>query len=417
MIKSKGIQISGLIVAMLLVSMAFMPAVSAEVEFCATSEKEMTVGDAEIMCLDPDMEDPDMDFPELNINPSYSHIRLKPGSSNEITVTVENKDNKTIRLEPRVVASPYSENIIDQSWINITPASKDIEPDAKQKFNIKVNIPEDADIGSFAAEIIFTDDVQTTPEEQYSPYINTMQLDLFVWTPPKVLILTPYIVELVEPGQEYDYEIKLKNVADMDIAIDPKISENEWLYPAFEKDAITITAPSTVKAGETAVINVHLEVPDDAKGAYDGAIDLNIDDPSMDEWPGQVQLNFEVWIQPDEPYIKKFTTSTEGPITIEVSSSDYLYNMRKGETSFDVELEDGSGKVELDLIKKTYSGTVRIGAAFDSPWIDGEGFYNDASGVYVETYEAPGAIGEWTLGILPINTQWFDYSITIGASE
>ncbi|MDY0386243.1 MAG: hypothetical protein RBT65_03760 [Methanolobus sp.] len=429
MIKSKGIQISGLILTILFVSMAFISAVSAEVELYSISEEKMIVDDTEIVL------DPDMDFAKLNINPRHSRMQLKPGSSDEITVTVINKDNKTITLEPKAVASPYEENIFDQRWISITPASKDIEPDAKQEFTIKVNIPEHADIGDYGIEITFTDDVLATPyPAPYPQYINSMHLYIDVWTPPKVQIQTPYLSDRVEAGEEYDYEIKLKNVADMDIAIDPKISDNQWNYygpynmagPAFEDDAITITGPSTVKAGDTAVVNVHIEVPDDAKGAYNGAINLNIDDPSINEWEGQVQLNFNVWTQPDEPYIKKFITSTEGTITIEVSSNEFNYGRwmgagsqnEKAEASFDVELEDVSGKVELDLIKTTYSGTVTLGASEFPPWeIDGVGIYNDAAEVYVQTYEAPGAIGEWTLGILPVNTERFDYSITIGAVE
>lgn len=431
MMESKGIRTGGLIVAMLLVSMAFMPAVSAmEVEMYATSEQDMIVVD------DVAMFDSDMDFAKLKINPRHSNTQLKPGSSDKITVTVTNKDNKTITVEPRLVASPYEENTFEESWVSITPASKDLEPDAKQEFTIKMNIPQDADIGNYGTRIAFTDDVMPTPyATPYPEYVNAMHLYVDIWTLPKIQIQMPYLGDRVEAGDEYDYEIKLKNVADKDIAIDPKISDNNrWHHygpygtmgPAFEDDAITITAPSTVKAGETAVVKVHLEVPDDAKGGYNGAIDLNIDDPSIREWDGQVEMNFEVWTQPSEPYTKMFTTRTDGPITIEVSSNDYNYGRWMGavsqneedEVSFDLALECKSGKAELNLVKTTYSGTVSLGASDFPPWeMDGAGIYHDAVEVYVETYETPGAIGEWTLGILPINTERFDYSITIGDVE
>ncbi|KKH45133.1 hypothetical protein EO93_14535 [Methanosarcina sp. 1.H.A.2.2] len=436
MIESKGIRIGELIVAMLLVSIAFMPAVSAiEVEAHPVPNSGMIMVDEVVTVTSDTGFNPDTDFAKLKINPRHSNTQLKPGSSDEITVTVTNKDNKTITVEPRVVLSPYMENIFEESWVTVTPARKDIEPDAKQEFTIKVNIPQDADIGNYGTDIAFTDDVMPTPyPTPYPQYINVMHLYVDVWTPPKIQIQTPYLNDRVKAGDEYDYEIKLKSVADRDIAIDPKMSEDNQRYygpygtggPAFDDDAITITGPSIVKAGETAVVKVHLEVPDDAKGRYNGAIDLNIDDPSIREWDGQVQMNFEVWTQPSEPYTKTFTTRTDGPITIEVSSNDHNYGMwmgagsqnEKDEASFDLALEGESGDVELNLVKTTYSGTVSLGASDFPPWeMDGAGIYHGAIEVYTETYEAPGAIGEWKLDILPANTEQFNYLISIGAVE
>lgn len=376
----------------------------------------------------------EMNLTRLQVNPRYSDMQLKPGESDKITVTVTNKDNKTVTSVPAVVIPPYSEFIFERSWVTITPASADIEPDAKQEFTIEVNIPANADIGIYGAQIAFTEDVPTPYPTPYPKYINTMQLSVNVWTPPNIQIQTRYINDRVEAGTEYDYEIKLKNIADNDIAIDPKISENNrYMYdgpygmmsPAFEADSITITAPNVVKAGETAVVSVHLTVPDGAKGRYSGAIDLNIDDPSIREWDGQVGMNFEVWTQPTTPYTKAFTARTGDPITIEVSSNQYDYGGWMGATtrsekepSFDLALEGPSGEVDLALIKTTYSGSVSLGMYDFPPWeMDSAGIYRDAGTRYVETYRAPGAAGEWTLGILPENTERFDYTITIGPSE
>jgi hypothetical protein len=86
--------------------------------------------------------------------------------------------------------------------------------------------------------------------------------------------------------------------------------------------------------------------------------------------------------------------------------------------SFDLELENGSGNVELKLIRTTYGGTVSLGASSYPPWeIDSAGIYQETLESYVETYETSGAVGEWTLNILPINIEEFDYLITIGDSE
>ncbi|MCK4938460.1 MAG: hypothetical protein KAR85_07640, partial [Methanosarcinales archaeon] len=188
------------------------------------------------------------------------------------------------------------------------------------------------------------------------------------------------------------------------------------------------TAPSVVKAGETAIVNVHLEVPDDSKGSYNGEINLNINDPSIREWEGQVQMNLEVWTQPTEPYTKTFTTGTDDTIMIEISSnpfSEYAIAMWMDtntqdmkEPSFDVTLEGESGEVEMTLVKTTYSGSVSLGMSSLPPWeIDSTGIYQDISSSYVEKYSAPGAAGDWTLGILPGNADMFSYTITFGPGE
>ncbi|MCD4841370.1 MAG: DUF916 domain-containing protein [Methanosarcinales archaeon] len=382
--------------------------------------------------------DMEMDFARLQINPGHSNMQIKPGNSDEVTVTVSNKDNETITAAPFVSVVPYSDNLFEESWVTITPVSADIAPDAKQEFVIEVNIPQDADIGYYSTSIAFTEDVMPTPyPTPYPDYLNSMHFSVDVWTPPKIQIQTPFLHGRVESGENYDYEIKLENVADKDISIDPKIDDNNRMYDygpfgmmssAFEDDAITINAPSVVKAGETVIVNVHLEVPDDSKGNYNGAIDLNIDDPSIREWDGQVQMNFDVWTQPTDPYIKTFTTRTDGPVTIEISSnpfSEYAYAMWMGadtqdkkEPSFDVTLEDDSGEVEMTLVKTTYSGSVSLGMSNFPPWeVDSTGIYQDLSSSYIEEYSAPCEAGDWTLGILPGNADMFSYTITFGPGE
>jgi hypothetical protein len=382
--------------------------------------------------------DMEMDFARLQINPGHSNMQIKPGNSDEVTVTVSNKDNETITAAPFVSVVPYSDNLFEESWVTITPVSADIAPDAKQEFVIEVNIPQDADIGHYSTSIAFTEDVMPTPyPTPYPDYLNSMHFSVEVWTPPNIQIQTPFLHGRVESGENYDYEIKLENVADKDISIDPKIDDNNRMYDygpfgmmssAFEDDAITITAPSVVKAGETVIVNVHLEVPDDSKGNYNGAIDLNIDDPSIREWDGQVQMNFDVWTQPTDPYIKTFTTRTDGPVTIEISSnpySEYAYAMWMGadtqdkkEPSFDVTLEGDSGEVEMTLVKTTYSGSVSLGMSNFPPWeVDSTGIYQDLSSSYIEEYSAPCAAGDWTLGILPGNADMFSYTITFGPGE
>ncbi|MBN1134493.1 MAG: hypothetical protein JXA38_06225 [Methanosarcinaceae archaeon] len=420
--------ITQIVLGLLVISILTVPNAAAEVPVSKTVTVE------EKMIASDNM---DVDFSRIKINPPYSNMQIKPGNSDEVTVTVTNKNNETITVAPFVSISPYSENFFEESWVTITPVSVDIAPDAKQEFVIKVNIPQDVDIGYYYTSIAFTEDVMPTPYPNLYPnYVNSMSFSVDVWTPPNIQIMTPYISGRVESGETYDYEIKLKNIADKDISIDPKIDDNNRMYDyygsystvysALEDDAITITAPSVVKAGETAIVKVHLEVPDNAKGRYNGVIDLNIDDPSIREYEGQVQMNFIVWTQPLTPYEKSFTSNIDALITIRLNSQQNSYDRWMGtntqkdeELSFEKTLIDPSGnEVEMTLIKTTYGGTVNIGMYDSPPWeMDSEGIYQEVQTSYSEIYTAPGLVGDWTLKVLPLNAETFSYSIMMESSE
>nr|QNO44371.1 hypothetical protein CAHJBFHG_00007 [Methanosarcinales archaeon ANME-2c ERB4]QNO45783.1 hypothetical protein HJDPDKJO_00007 [Methanosarcinales archaeon ANME-2c ERB4]QNO47209.1 hypothetical protein ADAEDOLL_00015 [Methanosarcinales archaeon ANME-2c ERB4]QNO47244.1 hypothetical protein FPGOGKGP_00003 [Methanosarcinales archaeon ANME-2c ERB4] len=380
------------------------------------------------------------DMPELNltilrINPDWYNTELMPGDSCEITVAVTNPNNETVSVDPMIIEDPYSEHIFDEDWITITPSAAELEPDGgKKKFTITIAIPDDADLGYYGVMIAFTDDAKPYPEPQpYPSYINTLNLDVEVWKPPVVQILPDYIDDRVESGKWYDYAITLKNTGDEDIAIDPELADvgrYGWYntVPAFGGDAITIDAPSSVPANGTATVGVHLEVPAGAKGRYDGGINMGIDDPSMGRWGGEggeVDLHFEVWAQPTEPFIKAFVTETDSPITILVKSSQNKWfgacriddgDRGDCEPYFDLTLEGPAGTATLAPTLITYHGSVRLSGILKyAPGTVGiDEVYNEDYTSYTEEYLANGTIGNWELGILPHYAEEFEYTIGIG---
>ncbi|WP_269850931.1 COG1470 family protein [Methanosarcina horonobensis] len=205
----------------------------------------------------------------------------------------------------------------------------------------------------------------------YPKFPGTMQLNLQVWIPPTVQILTPYVNDLVEAGETYTYEIKLRNTGSKDVSISPEFTEGgdviyyDSVSPyggaayAFENDAISIEAPEEVKAGQTAVVKMTLKVPADAKGSYSGNLDLNIDDPGIREYEGKIYLNFRILPIPEEPYETTFKTTDSGNISIEVRAYQYGYSLytaggnRDLAPSFEVNLIDPSGKkITPDLVSK-----------------------------------------------------------------
>lgn len=372
---------------------------------------------------------------KLVVKPSYSNIRLQPGESREVKVTVTNRGNETVSINPTMVIQPYTENYLKDEWVTVTPQAFELAPDAKQQFVVKVSIPKNADIGYYYASMVFGkfDDQNYT---RYPVYGGSMEMSIDVWTPPSVQISTTHINDRVEAGKGYDYEIKITNVGKQDISMDPEVLMNSVYYAEamssisydsgasnvlLDESSVTINAPSIIKAGETATVKVHLDVPGDATGSFSGTLDLGIDDSALRDWEGQVQLYFTVWEKPSEPFVKEFTTTTEGTMRIEITTTIYDYGLYGSSTSgslspsFQVSMRQGSQQVDMQLVGSTTRGQVVYGSGYIKPLASPGSFgYQDTSTIYTEVYEVSGAAGEWTLSILPVNTDNFEYSITTG---
>lgn len=405
-------------------------------------------------------------FPEyqkITVDPAYKYLQMKPGDSETFTVSVTNNENKKIDLKPRILITPYTQYFMNESWISINPSEKSLKSGEKEEFEVKVSIPKDANVGSYAVLVAFTDKV---PEGDvagiYPNFPGTMQLNVQVWIPPIVQILTPYVNDLVEAGKDYTYVIKLRNTGDKDIAISPKLTEGGVIYygatsssvssssasssrvplltgsgQALGNEAITIEAPETIKAGQTDVVKLKLAVPANAKGTYSGSLDLHIDDPGLGNG-GSIPLNFRILPVLKEPYETTFEARTNDPITVEVKAYQYGYGLYTAggnhdiTASFNVSLKDPSGKEVKPVLVNTKSiGSVSIvddtypqprplleksSNVVGSTGISNQGSYQGGTTTFVETYTTPGAAGKWTLSILPKNTDNFEYSVTIGAA-
>ena len=246
---------------------------------------------------------------------------------------------------------------------------------------------------------------------------------------PKLELQTSYIYDTIEPGKEYVYAVKIKNVAGKDVTIDPRVMKYE-IYdysfedPAFSDDTIEISAPSTIKAGEIANMIIRVPVPENASGSYSAYIEMNPDGKENDGSVPQISLSFTVDKQPTTPYVRTFNTTTTDPITLEVSAEtsgqddSVRISPEKEEPGFEINLKCNSSPVNLTLVKTAEGGTVYSQGNIFPVWAtEGSSSYQSDSRKYTETYRAVGAIGTWELTILPKNTNSFDYSITFGQSE
>jgi hypothetical protein len=424
----------------LLFCLVFIPAACAQ-------PAELTGSIAEnVTCEDPVNPEPVADSGNYTvhaIDPTYNYICVMPGDSKTVDVSFRNEDSETINVAPKVMNSPYSYYVLDESWITISPANVTVEPGMEQEFEVEVNVPRDAEIGEYEAQVVFTDDVYSyeyeDPEyivEDAEPvYVNVMTLGISVPVRPKLELQTSNVYDTMEPGKEYVYEIKIKNVAGKDVTIDPEITEYEdycgcYDYcgtsdseSAFSDDIIEISAPSTIKAGEIANMTIRVPVPENATGTYSGLIEMNADGNENDGSVPQIDLEFTVSKKSSAPFAKTFTTTTAEPITITVSTDYYdsdsvRISPKVEEPSLETNLKYNSSPVKMKLVETTWGGEIYSQWYGYPVWSeeddsDYECEYNE----YTETYKVPGAIGTWELSILPENASSFSYTITVGDSE
>jgi hypothetical protein len=84
---------------------------------------------------------------KIVVKPSYTNVRLQPGESREIKVSVTNRGDETASIDPTLVIQPYTQNYLKDEWVVVTPASAELAPDAKQEFLVRISIPKNADLG------------------------------------------------------------------------------------------------------------------------------------------------------------------------------------------------------------------------------------------------------------------------------
>lgn len=425
--RSNGVKIVSLLLG-ILVCLTLMQAAYAKSDKVDKDDsfENVTIPEAEVICED---------CTEHTINPISYSMYLIAGNKETFTASFTNEADETVTVTPKLTEDPYSEDEINADWITISPASIEVEPGTEQNFEIEVSVPKDAERGYYQTYIAFSDNTSSCPDEYGEiQYINQMYLYLGVEARPKLEFKSSDISETLETGKEYQYMIKMKNVADEDITIDPEITDVDDVSfgpyydsadsSAFSDDIIEISAPSIIKAGEIANMTIRVPVPENVTGTYSGYIEMNVDGKENDGSVPRVSLYFTVRSQPMVPFVKTFSTTNTDPITIEVSTDSYDSDMEprispeKEEPSFELNLKYNSSLVNMTPVQKSEKSSIVNGWGYFPTWaIDESTTYQNSGSHYTETYRIPGAIGNWELSILPKNTENFEYSITFGDSE
>jgi hypothetical protein len=377
-----------------------------------------------------------VNYSKLSVSPQYLQFRMKPGEKEDLSFSVTNKGTGPVSIKPAVIQMPYSgPSMLDSEWVAVSPAETEVAAGGKSKYTVSVSVPADAVRGYYSGQIALTDEQYPSMYPMpYPSYVHTVSISTEVTGLP-ALSTSPYMLgDSLQAGSSYDYDVTLKNNADHQISISPKITSQMYVTPlpyggtggvTLTDDAFTLTSPGQVPANGESVLHVHIDVPSDASGYYNGMIDLGADDPSIQNGEGTIQLSFMVWKQPDVPFVKSFTLKESVPLTIELTATKDSFapmpasgsNMGKSmaDPSLEVSILGPDGKITPAPVKTVIKGSVYLVQNDPSSMASDSGPYQDNGEQFVSTYTLDGKAGQWTLTIMPHNLSRFDYSITMGA--
>ncbi|WP_436923538.1 COG1470 family protein [Halosimplex amylolyticum] len=362
----------------------------------------------------------DGNYTRLYITDGYLSDRVKPGESVTFNVTVGNSEDHAVELDPHVVLPQVQGRPIEKSWITIEDADTTLDAGEEQQFAVTVEVPDDAEFGSYRAQVAFTNQTVSYPGRPDRP-VHAAQISVSVHEEPSVQIVDGrYASAQVQTGDSYTYEVTVRNDGDQAVPLNPRIQMREHRRPSentVERSWFEIDAPTEVQPGETATVTITVTPPEDASvGRYHTEVNLGLTDPKRpdrsDYWQ-RVDLSMLVWEQPDQPFEKTFSVSERADnVSLSLTAGNYYEQASDEPVSFDVTFVSPNGtEFSAERVSVTDSGSVSLGAD-DRHDAETQGAYAARSGGTEFEYRVddPDA-GEWTVRIMPRNTVDFRYQI------
>ncbi|NHN59936.1 MULTISPECIES: hypothetical protein [Halorussus] len=362
------------------------------------------------------------DYTKLYVESDYDYPELKPGESTTFNVTVANREDSEVELDPHVYVPPVGENLLEKSWVSIEGDST-VAPGGETKFTVTVSVPESAEMGHYSGQVAFTNETVTYPGRPARP-VHAAGVNVRVWKQPTVDIVSgTYLRGQVEAGDTTTKQIVIENKGDQAVPLSPQFQSERNRYGSSSSQVdpawVDIDAPSRIGAGETATVTVTFSPPEDAdSNRYRGELDLGLKDPNRDDdnnyWQ-RVSMNFDVWNQPDEPFETSFDVSEDAQnVTLTLSPrSGYGTSGDSDPANFDVTFVKPDGTtVDAERVRVSDSGYVDLSES-NNPNTQKQGEYSYRSGgqQFVYRIDDPEA-GSWDLQVMPEDVIGFSYEIT-----
>lgn len=364
----------------------------------------------------------DGNYTRLYIEDGYRHSEVKPGESTTFNITVGNSEDHAVELDPHVVLPQIQGRPIEKRWVTVEDVDKTLEADEERTVSVTVAVPSDAELGEYRAQVAFTNETISYDGRPSQP-VHAARINVGVFKDPTVTIRSNrYHSAQIQAGNSYTYEVVVENSGDKAVPLNPKLNTREQRrnrggeQNTVERSWFTVDAPSEVPAGESVTVEVTVNPPESADiGRYDAEIELGLKDPARPdrgEYWQQVDLNFQVWTQPEEPFESEFQVSDQTDnVTLTLSASQYRQTATDEPTAFDVTFVAPDGTVaDHQRVRVSNRGSVSLGGDERRGETQGPYVSGGDNKQFVYRVEDP-TDGEWTVKIMPQNTTRFSYEI------
>ena len=363
------------------------------------------------------------EYTRLYVESEYDHPRLKPGETEEFTVTVKNGEDSAVTLDPHVHVPPVGENLLEKSWVSID-GDATVAAGEESEFTVTVSVPDDAKMGHYRGQVAFTDETVTYPGRPERP-VHAASVNVRVWKQPTVNIVSnTYLRGQVEAGDTVTKQIVVENTGDEAVPLSPQLKDDRRRChgncPSIVDPAwLDVDAPSSVAPGETATVTVTVSPPESVESdRYRGELDLGLKDPARDErrsyWQ-EIRMNLEVWNQPQKAFETSFEVSEDAEnvtLTLSPRSAPHRRSSGSDSASFEVTFVKPDGTaVTAERVKVSDRGFVDLSGSNRNE-AERQGEYSVGSGgqEYVYRVDDPDA-GTWSLQVMPENVIGFNYEI------
>ncbi|MFB6183731.1 MAG: hypothetical protein ABEI96_04180 [Haloarculaceae archaeon] len=360
-------------------------------------------------------------YTRLYVSDRYHSVELEPGESDSFTVTVENGEDDPVTLSPHIVVPRVGERPVETSWVTVQLDDATLAAGAEREVTVEIDVPQSAELGRYHGSVAFTNETIRYPGRPPQP-VHAVSFSTEVRKDPTVFVRSgQHTYAQIRAGDTYTHEIVVENTGDEAVPLNPEFaSDRHRHFPnenTAERSWFAVDAPSEVPAGETATVTVTVSPPADAsRGRYGTELTLGLKDPARpddSEYWQRVNVRFQVWTQPDQPFEKSFdvTEGTEN-VTLRLSTGDrYGPESDTKPPSFDVTWVAPNGTtVDADRASRTTSGYVDLSGERNGATTQGAYATNGGQREFVYRVEDPPA-GDWSVRIMPEHAVQFQYEI------
>lgn len=369
----------------------------------------------------PSVQENATNYTRLYLGDRYRSVDLEPGENTTFEVTVENGEDEPVTVSPDLFTPPAGERPVPSEWVTVDPSEATIEAGEEATVTVAVDVPADAKMARYRGILALTDEMISYDGRPERP-VHAAQFSVEVTRPPTVFVV-PLNEEYsqLRAGESYTHTVRVNNTGAEAVPLNPtvKLEERRRYRPGqktAERDWFTVDAPAQVPAGGSALVNVTVAVPEGAsRGSYDAEVTLGLRDPARadrgDYWQ-RVNMHFQVWKQPEEPFTKSFgvSESTES-LTVKLSAGDRRRDSTDESPEFDVTLVGPDGETyDPQRVEVTNRGYVSLADTRRTPSRDGAYATRGDDRAVRYRLEDPES-GEWTVRITPQNVAQFRYEL------